>query len=34
VFADRLAKKMTAVQIAQAHKRAQEWTLAFEKRKK
>jgi TPR repeat protein len=34
VLADRLAKKMTAVQIAQAHKRAQEWTLAFEKRKK
>jgi TPR repeat protein len=34
VFADRLAKKMTAVQIAEAQKRAQEWTLAFEKRKK
>jgi TPR repeat protein len=34
VFADRLAKKMTAVQIAEAQQRAQEWTLAFEKRKK
>ena len=34
VFADRLAKKMTPAQIAEAQKRAQEWTLAFEKRKK
>jgi uncharacterized protein len=34
VFADRLARKMTAVQIAEAQKRAREWTLAFEKRKK
>ena len=34
VFADRLARKMTAVQIAEAQKRAQEWTLAFAKRKK
>lgn len=34
VFADRLARKMTAVQIAQAQKRAQEWIVAFEKRKK
>lgn len=34
VFADRLAKKMTPAQIAEARKRAQEWTAAFEKRKK
>jgi uncharacterized protein len=34
VFADRLAKKMTPAQIAVARQRAQEWTLAFEKRKK
>jgi TPR repeat protein len=34
VFADRLAAKMSAVQVAEAQKRAQEWTLAFEKRKK
>ncbi len=34
VVADRLAKKMTAVQIAEAQKRGREWTVAFEKRKK
>jgi hypothetical protein len=33
VVAERLAKKMTATQIAEAQKQAQAWTLAFEKRK-
>ena len=31
---DRLAQKMTPAQIAEAERRAQEWTAAFEKRKK
>ena len=34
VFADRLARKMTPAQVAEAHRRAQAWTLAFEKLKK
>jgi hypothetical protein len=31
---DRLAQQMTAAQIAEAERRAREWTAAFEKRKK
>jgi hypothetical protein len=30
---DRLAQQMTPAQIAEAQRRAQEWTAAFEKRK-
>ena len=31
---DALAQKLTAAQVAEAQKRASEWTAAFEKRKK
>jgi TPR repeat protein len=34
VFADRLSRKMTPVQIAEAERRAQEWTMAYERRKR